>query len=113
MGKAERDVAASLAQAMLSQTLGAARGSIDTSGTLEGAAEPGNATRGQFESVVKNLDTRTALAKVAGGVASGNSGTEAPRVGGGGNIDKGTFDWKTRSDFICKAIKKRGMDPYE
>jgi hypothetical protein len=128
-GKAEQDIARNYARAMsdarhVAENPSSGPAAFDVSGA--------SAYRGLFESIIKDMTGMTpssisvnkhGAAGAAGAMgAMGAAGAAGAAAGGHGMVSAldsiaaapaAKFDWKQRSQDICKQITNRGMDPNE
>jgi hypothetical protein len=127
-GRAEQDIARNYARAMsdarhVAENPSSGPAAFDVSGA--------SAYRGLFESIIKDMTGMTPKsvsmnkngpAGAMGSAAAMGAGAGAGAAGGQGMISAedaipeappASFDWKNRSQEICKQITNRGMDANE
>ena len=120
-GKAEQDIAASYASAMsdaryivdsTGQPVASNSSLIPNSSTGGGGSRGGGAGgyRGVFDSIITSM---TGQKPASLHVGMGASGAGQASHAGGSSHEAAVFDWRTRSEQICKQINARGLNSYD
>jgi hypothetical protein len=120
-GKAEQDIAANYASAMsdaryivdsTGQPVASNSPLIPNSSTGGGGSRGGGAAgyRGVFDSIITSI---TGQKPVSLHIGMGASGAGQTSHAAGSSHKAAVFDWKTRSEQICKQINARGLNSYD